>query len=279
MSLMPLGSTDAWSGWIGRADRVTQVLEPTLLRQFAAAIGESLDVEHRWPTLGHWAYFHTIVATDQLSDDGHPRRGDFYPPITLKRRMFAAAEIEFHRALVLNEAATLTSRIIDIRRRQGRQGDLVIVDVERSIEQLGASCLRETQSIIYRDARDPGTALAEVPATADPEDAIWQPSPVDLFRFSAATSNSHRIHYDVLYATTVESYPALVVHGPLTAAKLCAYATTRQGGVAAKFRFRALAPIFVSQPVRLRQRAATGQVCALRCDGSVAMEATIEFMD
>ena len=38
-----------------------------------------------------------------------------------------------------------------------------------------------------------------------------------LFRFSALTFNAHRIHYDRAYATNVEGYPGLVVHGPLTA--------------------------------------------------------------
>ena len=38
-----------------------------------------------------------------------------------------------------------------------------------------------------------------------------------LFRFSALTFNAHRIHYDHPYATGVEGYPDLVVHGPLTA--------------------------------------------------------------
>ncbi len=38
-----------------------------------------------------------------------------------------------------------------------------------------------------------------------------------LFRFSALTCNSHRIHYDRDYAQSIEGYPGLVVHGPLQA--------------------------------------------------------------
>lgn len=44
---------------------------------------------------------------------------------------------------------------------------------------------------------------------------------VDLFLFSAATWNPHRIHYDLGYSTDVEGYPALVVQGPLQAARMC----------------------------------------------------------
>ena len=42
------------------------------------------------------------------------------------------------------------------------------------------------------------------------------PDIVQLFRYSAITFNPHRIHYDRNYATEVEGYPGLVVHGPFT---------------------------------------------------------------
>src|SRR5699024_12074615 len=46
------------------------------------------------------------------------------------------------------------------------------------------------------------------------------PDPVLLFRYSALTFNSHRIHYDAPYTQEVEGYPGLVVHGPLVATLL-----------------------------------------------------------
>ena len=53
-----------------------------------------------------------------------------------------------------------------------------------------------------------------------------------LFRFSALTYNRHRIHYDQPYATGVEGYPGLVVHGPLLALLLLELprASLRSGG-------------------------------------------------
>jgi 3-methylfumaryl-CoA hydratase len=42
------------------------------------------------------------------------------------------------------------------------------------------------------------------------------PSPVLLFRWSALTMNSHRIHYDRPYVTGVEGYPGLLVQGSFT---------------------------------------------------------------
>jgi hydroxyacyl-ACP dehydratase HTD2-like protein with hotdog domain len=44
--------------------------------------------------------------------------------------------------------------------------------------------------------------------------------PVQMFFFSAATYNGHRIHYDKTWATEVEGYPDILVHGPLQAALL-----------------------------------------------------------
>jgi len=41
-----------------------------------------------------------------------------------------------------------------------------------------------------------------------------------LFFFSAATYNGHRIHYDKQWAQTVEGYDDVLVHGPLQAALL-----------------------------------------------------------
>jgi len=58
-----------------------------------------------------------------------------------------------------------------------------------------------------------------------------------LFRYSAITFNGHRIHYDEPYATTVEGYEGLVVHGPLQATLLLNLAAVIAGG------FRPASPI------------------------------------
>jgi hydroxyacyl-ACP dehydratase HTD2-like protein with hotdog domain len=49
-------------------------------------------------------------------------------------------------------------------------------------------------------------------------------SRVQLFLYSAATWNPHRIHYDVDYART-EGHPDIIVHGPLQGAWLTQYLT------------------------------------------------------
>ena len=67
---------------------------------------------------------------------------------------------------------------------------------------------------------------------------------VQLFRYSALTFNGHRIHYDRTYATEVEGYPGLVVHGPLMATMLSLFAERQSGRKLRKFSFRGKRPIF-----------------------------------
>jgi len=266
--------TDELEAWIGRARTQSAVLDPEIARRYAAAMGADLDVEVRFPPLGHWAYFNDAVAPSQLGPDGHPRRGIFLPPIALPRRMFASASLRFEAPLALGEAAELTSTIADIRRRSGRSGELILMDVAGELTQGGRLKLAETQTIAYRDAGPPTPPVPDTGAGGAGE--LWAPNTVDLFRYSAATYNGHRIHYDQAYARDEEGYPDLVVHGPFTAAKLFDLATRTAGAPLAAFSFRAMAPIFVGQPVRLRADAEPDTVIAVRCDGAVAMSASFE---
>jgi hydroxyacyl-ACP dehydratase HTD2-like protein with hotdog domain len=55
-------------------------------------------------------------------------------------------------------------------------------------------------------------------------------SRVQMFFFSAATYNGHRIHYDTTWARGVEGYPDILVHGPLQVALLARALTDWAGG-------------------------------------------------
>jgi 3-methylfumaryl-CoA hydratase len=266
-----------WQTWIGRSEKRTEIIEIESLRRYAAALGESLDVETVLPLLAHWACFLPVAASDQLSPDGHPKRGDFLPPVSLPRRMFAAADMSFPAPLLPGVEATRTSRIAGVTHKAGRSGDLILVDVEHEIEQAGQVRVRERQTIVYREAGALTPAAIPNERGEDPGAVTWLPGTVDLFRFSAVTFNSHRIHYDLPYAMEEEGYPGLVVHGPFTAARLSSLGA-RQGAPVSQFSFRALAPLFVDQPVTL-VRGEEDSVSAIRCDGVTAMAATFKYQN
>jgi len=260
-----------WQTWIGRTETRTELLDLESLRRYAAALGENPDVETVPPSLAHWAFFLPVAAPDELGPDGHPKRGGFLPPVTLPRRMFAAADMSFPAQLLLGRPATRTSRIAGITHKTGRSGDLILVEVEHEIAQYGQRRVHERQTIVYRDAGAPVPPVIPAEQVQAQGAITWLPGTVDLFRFSAVTFNSHRIHYDAPYATGEEGYPGLVVHGPFTAAKLFHLAASR--GAIHQFSFRALAPLFVDQPVAL-VRGEEDSVAAMRCDGVTAMAAT-----
>ena len=262
-----------WCGAIGRTETLRQRLEAEPLRRYALAVGSDRNVEKVLPPLAHWAFFLPEPADGDIGEDGHPKRGGFLPAITLPRRMFASAKIRFEAPLLIGEEAELVSTVADVTHKSGRSGDLVFVEVDRELRQGGIVRVTERQSYVYRDAD--GVAVPLPTPSADPiEGDLWEPSTTNLFRFSAVTFNGHRIHYDVPYATGVEGYPALIVHGTFIAAKLAALAATK--GELASFDFRASAPIFLGQPIRL-QHAGDGEVKAVRCDGATSTSAKVTY--
>jgi 3-methylfumaryl-CoA hydratase len=239
--------------WVGRETEVACRLDPWRAR----ALHATLDLSGPAPADGtpvlpgwHWCYFLDTVASAQLDVDGHPRRGGFLPPVPLPRRMWAAGRLEFVAPLLLGGDAHKVSRIVNVEEKSGRSGRLCFVTVEHRYIGGTGLAIRESQDIVYRDppSGEPG------PAPAAPGDAAWQRAwsfaAAALFRYSALTFNSHRIHYDRPYATAEEGYPGLVVHGPLLATLMLELVREHAPGRRLKrFEFRAIAPVFDGQTV------------------------------
>ena len=107
----------------------------------------------------------------------------------------------------------------------------------------------------------------------------WVPDDVLLFRYSALTFNSHRIHYDRRYVTEVEGYPGLVVHGPLIATLLLDLLRHQLPEAdVERFEFRALRPLFDLHPFFVcgepQPDGRTFRLWARDHDGCLAMDAT-----
>lgn len=266
----------AWQQHVSRSRVQRVTVDAEVLRRFAVTTGASAEVERSLPMLAHWSLFLDAVSADRIGEDGHPLRGDFLPAVHLPRRMFAAGRVEFINALEIGAAAECKTTITAVNHKRGQAGDLIFVELLREVAQGSTSVLKEQQTIVYRGPSAPLEPIKDthpVPANAQ----RWCPGPVDLFRFSAVTFNSHRIHYDQSYARTAEGYPDLVVHGPFTAVKLLAFAADNGARRVRSFEFRIAAPLFVSQPIYLAPADAPGSCAATRCDGGIAATAKVEF--
>ncbi|WP_164156530.1 hypothetical protein [Sandarakinorhabdus rubra] len=256
-----------WQAWVGKAEWRDEVLHAPDVLRLAEALNWDAETLG-WPPLGHLALF--LPPPGVRGVDGHPARGGFFPPVSLPRRMFAGAEYRFHRPLIAG-APAMQMRVLErLEPKQGKAGPLLLGTVRIEIWQDGEVALEEVQSIVWR-GDGPSVPLPVPTSPPPPGDAVFTPGSVQLFLFSAATANAHRIHYDAAYAMGEEHYPGLVVHGPLVAAQLLGL-WERRHGPARQYSFRAQAPLFAGQPVALRET--DDGLQALRCDGTVALIAT-----
>ena len=261
--------------WIGREEAATDTITAAPVRGLSATLDRD-DPEPRagdaLPLLWHWLYFLPACRQSELGRDGHPQRGGFLPPVPLPRRMWAGSRFEFLRPLRIGETIRRVSRIVDIKSKEGRTGPLVFVVVRHEI----GDAIVEEHDIVYRGE---GGASQDPPRAAD--DAAWErtirPDDVLLFRYSALTFNGHRIHYDRRYATEVEGYPGLVVHGPLLATLMLDLLRRNLPEAAVRrFSFRAVSPLFDTAPFSVCGRPEGGVVklWAKNAAGGLAMEAT-----
>jgi len=249
--------------WIGRTQTVSEAISAVPLRQMAALMNDAPRMRDPMqggplPAGWHWLYFNPLEVQDKLGADGHPERGDFLPPVQLPRRMWAGSRLHWHRDFEAGMQINKASEIIKVSQKSGRSGEMVFVTVAHRYSDAGGLILEEEHDIVYREwasaaetealrllgeqVRAGSHAFERQGQTVLP----WTADSVALFRYSAATFNGHRIHYDADYCRQVEGYPGLVVHGPLLATLLLHLVQTQvaPGRTLASFEFRALKPTF-----------------------------------
>lgn len=270
--------------WVGRQQSDSELMTPTLVRQFNATFDRvsGTEIGDAAPLLIHFCLAQPIAPGAELGPDGHPARGGFLPPVPLPRRMWAGGAFRFHADIRIGETVTRRSTIRDVVVKQGRTGVLCFVTVDHEVTSDGRAVLSERQDIVYRDTTAPGDAAAArapEPAPAGRHSRLIEPTAPLLFRYSAITFNGHRIHYDKPYVTEVEGYPGLIVHGPMQATLLCQMAADLRGRTPGSFRFRSLSPIFDDADFTLNAEA-EGDALRLwtaRVGGPVAMEAHAQW--
>ena len=263
--------------WIGRQEVAVEAVTARHVSLMSSVL-ESQQGE-RLSQCGHWIIAVPLVPLTELGPDGHIKLGRFLPPVALPRRMWAGSRMTFHRPLSVDDVVSRTSIVRSVTEKTGSAGGLVFVEVEHSYStQENVLLVSENQSIVYRE----GHAAPKQPETVESTAPGFEmqrtvaPDEVMLFRYSAMTFNSHRIHYDRSYAREVEGYPGLVVHGPLIATLLADLVARYHGpGPLESFSFRGQSPAFAGEVLHLAGRAQDRNV-TLRAwgpDGRIVMKA------
>jgi 3-methylfumaryl-CoA hydratase len=272
--------------WEGRSETLHDEITAAPVRNLSATLDRDDPEPVRGtelPPLWHWLYFLPSARQSELGPDGHPRRGGFLPPVPLPRRMWAGGRLQWLAPLRVGDAVERTSTIVSVTHKSGRSGDLLFVLVRHELRNAQGLALTEEHDIVYRPAPRPGDPVP--PPQAAPAQAPWSreivPDDVLLFRYSALTFNGHRIHYDRRYATEVEGYPGLVVHGPLIATLLLdLLRRERPEAQVRRFEFKAVSPLFDLHPFQVCGRADGDRRFALwarNAQGGLAMQASAEI--
>lgn len=277
-----------WSGWIGRAEHRRDRIDAGAYHRWLATLDRAAPADAAVGQGYHWCLALPDAPTAGLGEDGHPQRdsspASFLPPVPLPRRMWASSKVEFLTPLSVGTAIERRSTIASIAAKTGSSGPLVFVDIEHQTLAGGKLAVREVQSLVFREPSPPGSpavppAMGAATFAPDKWDAhrALVPGEALLFRYSALTFNSHRIHYDAPYAAGTEGYRGLVVHGPLTATLLLDLARRHLGdNVLKTFDFRGVSPAIAGEMLHLVMRSAGAayELGAYAGDGREVMRAT-----
>jgi 3-methylfumaryl-CoA hydratase len=279
-------NVEALQSWIGKSTEEIDIITPRLLTEYRVTFEPFLaDLPGNDVPLGfHWCLCPFLAPLSDLGRDGHPAKGGFLPPVSLPRRMWAGGTIEYIGDLKSGDHVRRRSTISSIDLKQGRSGPLCFVGVRHDYHTERGPAISELQNIVYREESSADTDRQMPPASSDAgartagehiEDeenllqSTWtvSPTPTMLFRYSAMTFNGHRIHYDHPYATSVEGYDGLVVHGPMQATLMLNLAAASRRAVPRRFTYRGLAPLLADQAFLVRLQHAEK---SLRCFTQVA---------
>ena len=236
---------------IDRAERIER--SESLAPEPANALAATLDLDETYaegdalPPMWHWIYLLEQPPSRLLGPDGHPEMGIPTPPSRGMKRMFAGGRVRTNRALVIGEEAQRETFVHKEETKQGKTGPLTFVTVRTLIRQFGEVAIDEEQDIVYREAssstaRNDQASKEELPGDRESRFDTYVDEKL-LFRFSALTFNSHRIHYDRAWCE-YEGYDGLVIHGPLQALMMAELARRNSVPlVGSTFGFRLVAPL------------------------------------
>ncbi len=274
---------------VGRRESATDVITAApanLLRltfgRDERELGPGDPLPPGWQSL----YFLPRFPPAALRPDGSPQDTGVIPPMPLPRRMFAGERFRFHRPLRIGETIRRETELADISVKTGGTGTLVFATVTQRIFAGETLAIEEERRTVFREEVRAGERNQAPRRETAPDDVPWRrriaPDPVLLFRFSALTFNSHRIHYDRPWAMEREGYPGLVVHGPLTSTLLIDFARDHNPGrVFTSYETQARAPLFDTAPFELRGRPTAdgrgAELWAVTPEGTVAMSARAEL--
>ena len=149
----PTNGLDTLRQWLGHVEELVEVISTPWCQRMEETLGReaTLTDSDALPPLWHFITHLTSVPIDELGRDGHPKRGNFLPPVALPRRMWAGGRFVFHGPIRLGEKVTKTSMIKDIEMKSSRTGSLCFVTVNHELVVHGDIRIVEQQDLVFID--------------------------------------------------------------------------------------------------------------------------------
>ena len=203
----------------------------------------------------HWIFFNENFNKKDLGLDGHPKRGKNIPLLKGYKRMFAGASLVFKKKIYFEDKIKKITEIKPLVKKKSDNENIYFLNLANTFFRDNLEVLKEIQTIVFvknnhvsnRDKKKSKNINLKFLHKRN-----FKFNNIDLFRYSALTYNSHRIHYDLEYTTKVEGHKNLLVHGPLTATYVVNEVTSFIKKDISRYSFSLLKPIYVNEKITLK---------------------------
>tara|TARA_B100000676_G_scaffold233730_1_gene233123 strand:+ start:2191 stop:3057 length:867 start_codon:yes stop_codon:yes gene_type:complete len=220
MTSIPENLTAALGRIVAAEDVITAAPVAGLMAAFGAddpdpILGDPL------PPLWHGLFCTAKLPPSRLGTDGLAKDEDLLPAAAdYPNKLFGGARFDFRSPLRIGDRIHKESEVLSFDLKEGRSGIFIVGLVQHRISNGDGIAVVEENDIIFRPASPvtTGSGSSQEPPPLPPATVTRTvtPDPVLMFRHSALTFNSHRIHYDRGYAAD-KGYPGLLVQGTLIA--------------------------------------------------------------
>jgi len=279
---------------IGKTVMADDMVALAAVEAMAATLGRAapaLKEGDPLPPLWHGMFCTAKLPRERLGADGLAKDEPLLPAVPgFPTKLFAGARFRFERSIAIGERIRKESTIAGFEAKPGRSGILLFAKVEHRISARGGVAVIEENDIIYR-AAEGGGRPSDAPARSGEalipkaSPSVWRrtvdPDPILMFRHSAVTFNSHRIHYDRDFARA-HGHPGLIVQAMLIARLMMEVVRDRRPGVTpSRFAFRAGRVLYDTAPFTIEGVPSvdgrSAELRAVAADGGTALSATVDF--
>jgi 3-methylfumaryl-CoA hydratase len=225
MSTIP----ESLQGALGRVVTAEDVVTAAPVAGLMAALGHDVAdprVGDLLPPLWHGLFCTVKLPPSRLGSDGLAKDEGLLPAaVDYPNKLFGGARFNFRDPIRIGDEIRKESEVMSFDLKTGKSGAFIVGMIEHRVFNGRGLAVTERNDIIFRppaasvpaqNAKKKKLEPRPLEAPSTPWVRVIVPDPVLMFRHSAVTFNSHRIHYDRDYVRK-KGYPGLLLQGTLIA--------------------------------------------------------------